>query len=60
MRNFAICLFLRCIRKIKLRRMRWAEYTARMVDKRNKYKVLVGEPEGKRQRRTLGIDGAAS
>jgi hypothetical protein len=40
---------------IKSRRMRWAEYVARMGEKRNVYRLLVGEPEGKiplgRQRR---------
>jgi hypothetical protein len=36
------------IRQIKSRRMRWAEHVARMGEERNVYRVLVGEPEGKR------------
>jgi hypothetical protein len=32
---------------IKLRRMRWARYVARMVKRRGVYRVLVGKPEGK-------------
>jgi hypothetical protein len=36
------------IRQIKSRRMRWAGHEARMGEKRNVYKVLVGKPEGKR------------
>jgi hypothetical protein len=39
------------IRMIKLRRMRWAGHIARMR-KRNAYRILVGNPEGKRP---LGI-----
>jgi hypothetical protein len=37
------------IRMIKLRRMRWAVHVARMGEKRNAYRILVGKPEGKRQ-----------
>jgi hypothetical protein len=33
---------------IKPRRMRWAGHVARMGDKRNTYRILVGKPEGKR------------
>jgi hypothetical protein len=33
---------------IKSRRMRWAGHVARMGEKRNAYRLLVGEPEGKR------------
>jgi hypothetical protein len=33
---------------IKSRRMRWAGHVARMGEKRNAYKLLVGTPEGKR------------
>jgi hypothetical protein len=33
---------------IKSRGMRWAEYEARMGARRNGYRILVGEPEGKR------------
>jgi hypothetical protein len=35
---------------IKSKRMRWAENVARMVKKRNAYRILVGEPEEKRPR----------
>jgi hypothetical protein len=35
------------IRIIKSRRMRWASHVARMGDKRNTYRLLVGKPEGK-------------
>jgi hypothetical protein len=33
---------------IKSRRMRWAEYVARMVEGRVAYRILVGRPEGRR------------
>jgi hypothetical protein len=33
---------------IKSRGMRWAGHVARMGEKRNAYKILVGKPEGKR------------
>jgi hypothetical protein len=36
------------IRKIKARRMRWAGHVARMGEKRNLYRLLVGKPEGRR------------
>jgi hypothetical protein len=36
------------IRQIKLRRSRWAGNVARMGGGRNKYRLLVGKPEGKR------------
>jgi hypothetical protein len=32
----------------KSRRMRWAEHVARMGEKRNAYRILVGKLEGKR------------
>jgi hypothetical protein len=35
------------IRIIKSRRMRWAGYVARMGEKRNVYRLLIGKPEGK-------------
>jgi hypothetical protein len=35
------------IRMFKSRRMRWAGHVARMGAKRNAYKILVGNPEGK-------------
>jgi hypothetical protein len=40
------------IRMMKSRRMRWARHVARMGEKRNAYRLLVGKPEGKRP---LGI-----
>jgi hypothetical protein len=36
------------IRIIKSRRMRWVGHVARMGEKRNSYRLLVGKPEGKR------------
>jgi hypothetical protein len=36
------------IRIIKARRMPWAEHVARIWEKRNAYRLLVGKPEGKR------------
>jgi hypothetical protein len=36
------------IRMIKSRRMRWAGHVARMGEKRNAYRILVGKPEVKR------------
>jgi hypothetical protein len=36
------------IRMIKSRSMRWAVHVARMGEKRNGYRILVGKPEGKR------------
>jgi hypothetical protein len=33
---------------MKSRRMRWAGHVARMGDKRNAYRLLVGKPEGTR------------
>jgi hypothetical protein len=36
------------IRIIKSRRMRWAWHVARMGEKSNAYRLLVGKPEGKR------------
>jgi hypothetical protein len=35
-------------RIIKSKRMRWAGHVARMGEKRNAYRILVGEPKGKR------------
>jgi hypothetical protein len=35
------------IRIIKLRRMTWAGHVARMGEKRNAYRLLVGKPEGR-------------
>jgi hypothetical protein len=36
------------VRMIKSRRMRWARHVARMGEKKNAYRILVGNPEGKR------------
>jgi hypothetical protein len=36
------------IRVIKSRSMRWAGHAARMGERRNAYRILVGKPEGKR------------
>jgi hypothetical protein len=36
------------IRMIKSRRMSWDGHVARMGEKRNTYRILVGNPEGKR------------
>jgi hypothetical protein len=36
------------IRIIKSRKIRWAGHVARMGEKRNAYRLLVGKPEGKR------------
>jgi hypothetical protein len=36
------------IRMMKSRRMKWAGHVARMGEKRNAYRILVGKPEGKR------------
>jgi hypothetical protein len=38
----------RIIRMIKSRMMRWAGHAARMGEKRNAYRILMGKPEGKR------------
>jgi hypothetical protein len=35
------------IRMIKSRRMRWTGHVARMGEKRNAYRILMGKPEGK-------------
>jgi hypothetical protein len=36
------------IRMMRSRRMRWVGYVARMGEKRNAYRILVGTPEGTR------------
>jgi hypothetical protein len=43
---------LNTIRMIKSRKMRWAGHVARIGEKRNAYKILVGKPEGRRPLRT--------
>jgi hypothetical protein len=36
------------IRVIKSRRMRWAGHAARMGERRDAYRILMGKPDGKR------------
>jgi hypothetical protein len=38
------------IRTIKSRRMRWARHVARMREKRNAYRILMGKPLGRPRR----------
>jgi hypothetical protein len=45
------------IRIIKSRRMRQAQYVARMGEKRNTYRVLVGKPEERDQWEDLDVRG---
>jgi hypothetical protein len=33
---------------IESRRMRWTGHVARMVERRNAYRILMGKPEGRR------------
>jgi hypothetical protein len=42
-----LCYVVSIIRIIKSRRIRWAGHEARMGEKRNAYRILVGKPEGK-------------
>jgi hypothetical protein len=39
------------------KRTRWAEYVARMGNRRCAYGVLFGKPEGKGQLEYVGVDG---
>jgi hypothetical protein len=49
MRSFITCTLLpNIIRMIKSRRMRWAGHVARMGEKMNAYRILMGKPEEKR------------
>jgi len=49
MRSLMICaVHQNNIRVTKSRRMRWAGHVARMGERRGAYRVLAGEPEGKR------------
>jgi hypothetical protein len=43
-----VCCSPSIIRMIKSRRMRWTGKVARMGEKRNAYRILVGQPQGKR------------
>jgi hypothetical protein len=38
--------------------MRWAGHVARKGEERNVYKVLMGNPEGKRPLGDQGVDGS--
>jgi hypothetical protein len=40
---------------IKSRRMRWAGHVARKKEKRNAYRILVGNPEGKNHSEDQGV-----
>jgi hypothetical protein len=42
---------------IKSRRMRYAGHVARMGERRNAYRILVGKPERKRPLRSLEVCG---
>jgi hypothetical protein len=42
---------------IKSRRMRWAGHVARMGEKRNAYRILVGNPEEKDHWEDRDVDG---
>jgi hypothetical protein len=46
-KSFVICTLRQVIRIIKLRRMRWAGHVARIGEKRNADRLLVGKPEVK-------------
>jgi hypothetical protein len=46
--SFIICTHHQILIWIKSRRMRWAEHVARIGEGRNVYRVLVGNPKGKR------------
>jgi hypothetical protein len=57
MRSFITFTVLpRIIRIIKARRIRWAEHVARMEERRDTYKILVGKLEGKKPL-DLDVDG---
>ena len=45
------------VRVIKSRRMRWAGHVARMGERRDVYRVLVGKPGGKRSLGNPGLYG---
>jgi hypothetical protein len=42
---------------IKSRRMRWEGHVARMEERRNAYRILVGNPEGRNQWENQDIGG---
>jgi hypothetical protein len=41
----------------QIRRMRWSGHVALMGERRSVYRVLGGNPEGKRPLRNAGVDG---
>jgi hypothetical protein len=45
------------IRTIKSRRMRWARHVARIGEKRNAYRILVGTPDGRRPLEDQDVGG---
>jgi hypothetical protein len=45
------------IRMIKSRRMRWTWHVARMGERRDAYRFLVGKPEGSNHLEDLDVDG---
>jgi hypothetical protein len=45
---FITSMHVQRIRMVKSRRMRWTGHVAGKWEKRNAYRILVGEPEGKR------------
>jgi hypothetical protein len=45
------------IRIIESRRMRWAGHVARLGEKRNAYRLLVGKPEGKSHSEDQDVGG---
>jgi hypothetical protein len=45
------------IRKIKLRRVRWAGHVAGMGEKRNAYRILLGKPEEKSHWEDQDVNG---
>jgi hypothetical protein len=54
-----VTMIMNILRMIKSRRMRWAGHVARMWEKRNAYRILVGMREGKRplgRRRRRWVD----
>jgi len=44
-------------RVIKSRRMRWDRHVARVEERRGVFRVLLGQPEGKRHLGDPGVDG---
>ena len=38
--------------------MRWARHMARLAERTDEYRVLVGKPEEKRHLENLGVDGS--